>query len=400
MKHTNQRLQTRGKWRVMRIFERGIENSHLADLLKRSGVVAQFVQQDTQSPNVALFINGLPAPDVDHFWTSVLHSRVPLDIFFNQSALLCGGSSWPRSSGTAKITKLVNRTLCRVCDEHIFDLQVSVQERRLEVVHGSQTLADVAKNVQDFGLGQAVLQTRVHKVNQTTARAKLHEQKDLVAAALELAGVAVKVCDNVLVSLQLLHRLDFCTHVGEGILVRTGNSLEHGDGVFGRGILGRYADRVDVGKTSLGKVLFDYYTVGADLDLGAWRKGSRRGDWGLGVCCRSLSGGVYGGHDGGGWRAQGRCNRSGKVVHRQEGTDSPREGRRNKEAFGVENHSIQKNKLHQSRQYVYSTRIVCYSTCIQELVRLASCSFLTWCLLLVQVGDQARCTYDPLLPRN
>lgn len=185
----------------MWIFERGIQDGHLADLLERSSVVAQLVQQDAQRPDVTLLVDWLPAPDIYHLGTPILHGSVTLNVVLDDSALLSIGSSRSWRSCTAKITKLVDGTFGRVGDEHVLDLQVSVQERRLEVMHGRNTLADVAEDVQDLWLGQAVLQARVHEVNQTTARAKLHEQKDLVATAFQLTGMAVDVCDNVLVAL-------------------------------------------------------------------------------------------------------------------------------------------------------------------------------------------------------
>lgn len=185
----------------MGILERGIQDGHLADLLERSSIVAELVQQDAQRPNVTLLVDRLPAPNIDHLRTPILHGCVTLNIFLNYSAFLgiCSSGSW--GSGTTKIAQFVDGALWCVCDEDVLDLQISMQERWLEVVHGRDTLADVGKDVQNLWLGQAVLQARVHEVNQTTARAELHKQEDLVAAAFQLTGMAVDVRDNMLVAL-------------------------------------------------------------------------------------------------------------------------------------------------------------------------------------------------------
>lgn len=254
-------LDAVGKGRVMGVFERGIQDGHVSDVLERGCVVAQLVQQDTEGPDVTLLVNGLSPPDIDHFGGTVLHGGMALDVLLNQTAFgSIGGRSTGRG-GTAKVTQLVGDGLGsgRDGDENVLDLEVAMQQGRLQVVHCGDAFADVGEDVEDLGLGQTVLQTGVHKVNQTTAGTVLHEQEDLVATALELAGMAVYVANNVLVALQTLHRLDFGTHVGQGILVRDGDTLEDGDRglVVWRGD----ADDIDVSKAALGQVFLNRDSV-------------------------------------------------------------------------------------------------------------------------------------------
>ena len=47
-----------------------------------------------------------------------------------------------------------------LADEDVFDFEVAVQERRLEVMHAGDALRDIAENGQDLGFRQAMLQAR------------------------------------------------------------------------------------------------------------------------------------------------------------------------------------------------------------------------------------------------
>lgn len=265
-----------GEGRVGRVGEGGVQDGHLAELFKGRGVVAQLVEQDAQGPDVAFLVNGLLTVDVYHFRATVLQGRMALHIILDETALGGRGGGGPRGRRGAKVAELVRGVAVDGCDEYILDLEIAVQERWLQVVHGGDALGHVGEDVQDLGLGQAVLQACVHQVDEAAARAELHEQKDLVAAALELRGVRVEVGDNLGVAVELLHRLDLGTHVGEGVLVGAGHALEHGRSRQARR-LNRLGDahQVDVGETALGQVLFDGNAVRADLHLGARGEGAR-----------------------------------------------------------------------------------------------------------------------------
>lgn len=199
-----------------------------------------------------------------------------LHVVLNEPTLGCGGGSRPWRGSGAKVAELVDLVARDGGDEDVFDLEISVEQWGLEVVHGGHAFSNIREDVQDLGLRQTVLQACVHEVNQTSARAVLHEQKDLVATSLELRGVRVHVGDYLLVALELLHRLHLCPHVGQRLLVWHGDSLEHSD--LGRAaIRPGDADQVDVGETTLGQVLLNGDALVAHLDLGAWRKGAGRG---------------------------------------------------------------------------------------------------------------------------
>ena len=96
-------------------------------------------------------------------------------------------------------------------------------------MHASNTLRDVPKDFQDLRLGESVLESCIHKIDQTSSTAEFHEQEDLVSTAIELAGMAVHVGHNVPVSLELLHGFHFRPHACQMVLVRDSDSLEHGD---------------------------------------------------------------------------------------------------------------------------------------------------------------------------
>lgn len=139
-------------------------------------------------------------------------------------------------------------------------------------MHTCHALRDVGEDLQDLRFRQPVLQPCIHEVDETTSRAELHQQEDLVSAALELRRVRVDVLDDVPVTLQLLHGLHLRPHVRERSLVRDGHPLQHSrlgsiDGV-------RESDDVDVGEATFGKVLLDDDTVVAYLDLRARQEGA------------------------------------------------------------------------------------------------------------------------------
>ena len=81
-------------------FEGRVQNGHLSLILKWGSIIAQFVQQDPQCPDIALLVNWLFPVDIDHFRTAVLKSCMTLNIVLNQAALGSIRGRWPwRSSG-------------------------------------------------------------------------------------------------------------------------------------------------------------------------------------------------------------------------------------------------------------------------------------------------------------
>ncbi|KAK1777806.1 hypothetical protein QBC45DRAFT_415773 [Copromyces sp. CBS 386.78] len=140
-------------------------------------------------------------------------------------------------------------------------------------MHAGNTFGNIREDVEDLGLGQTVLQPGVHEVDKTAAIAVFHQEEDLVAAgATHLRGMRIDIGDDGLVALEALHGLDLGAHAAEGLLVRHGDPLEHGQvGAIDRR---RQLDQIDMCKTAFGKVLLDDNSVGAALDLGAGRKGA------------------------------------------------------------------------------------------------------------------------------
>lgn len=141
-------------------------------------------------------------------------------------------------------------------------------------MHAGDSLCTIGKDLEDLGLGQAVLQTGVHEVNQTTAAAVFHQEEDLVSAALELAGMAVDVGDDMLVALELLHGLDFGAHVGQMLLVGHSDALQHGNLMLV--VVAGHAHDVDMRKAALGQVFLNVDLVAADRDFCVGQKGARR----------------------------------------------------------------------------------------------------------------------------
>lgn len=250
-----------------------VQNSHLTLLLKGCGVITELVQKDAQRPDVALLVNGLPPVDVYHFRTAILHRGVLLDVILNQTSLGSIGSSWARGRSGAEIAELVHPGGAVRGNQDVLNLQVAVEERRLEVVHAGNTLGDVTEDVEDLGLGQAVLEARVHEVDQAPAGAELHEQEDLVSPSLKLRGVRVDVGDDLAVALELLHGLDLGPHVCQRVLVRHSDALEHSDIILVPRLVG-HPDNVDMGEAALGEIFLDNDAVVADLHLGAGGKGA------------------------------------------------------------------------------------------------------------------------------
>lgn len=266
---------------ICRKFEARVQDSHLANFFKGSRVVTQLIQQNAQRPNVTLLIDGLFTVDVDHFRATVLECGVPLYIVLDQPPFCrrLGSRSW--WSCGAKITELVYPTGANRSYQDVLDLEVAVQQGRPQIMHGCNALGHVGEDVQNLWLGKSMLQAGIHEVDQATAGAVLHEQEDLVAPTLQLRGMRVDVGHNVAMTFELLHGLHLCSHVGQGVLVRDRNPLQHAD-VWQAFIALGYAHQVDVRKSALGQVSVDGDAMIADLDLGArgkgagWRVGSGR----------------------------------------------------------------------------------------------------------------------------
>jgi len=253
----------------------GIENGELSLLLKGGRVIAEFVQQHAQSPDIRLLINRLLPINVHHFRASVLQRSVLLHVFFYKATLdscrRCG--SW-LSSGS-EIADLEPFARRRRRYQDVFDFEIAMKQRWLEVMHASNSFGNIGEDFEDLGLCQPVVQSRVHKINQTTAVAIFHEQKHLISAPAKLRGVGVHVRNNGSVALEPLHRLDLGPHVAQSIFVRYGHALQHGkigppDGL-------RQLDQIDMGETTLGEIFLDHDPVAADLDLGSRVKSTLRG---------------------------------------------------------------------------------------------------------------------------
>ena len=142
-------------------------------------------------------------------------------------------------------------------------------------MHAGNTLGSVGEDVENLWLGEAVLESRVHKVDEAASTTVLHEQEDLISAAFELRGVGVDVGNDFGVASELLHGLDLVPHVCQSLLVGDSDAFED-SGIGGNIVVGGEgrgeADDVDVGKAAFGQVLFDDNAMGANLDLCAGRE--------------------------------------------------------------------------------------------------------------------------------
>lgn len=219
-------------------------------ILKGSSVVAELVEENTEGPYVGLFVDGLPPIDINHLRAPILQRSVLLNVFVKETTVGHRGRGRAGGRGGAKVAELESLRAAAVGDEHVLDLEIAVQKGGLEVVHAGDALGYIGKNGKDLGLCQAVLQARVHKVDETAAIAVLHQEEDLVAATAQFRGVGVNVGDDGAVALEALHRLDLGSHAAEGILVGHGNSLE--DGEIGAGDRAGELDEIDVGKATFG----------------------------------------------------------------------------------------------------------------------------------------------------
>ncbi len=244
-----------------------IQNRKLSLVLKRRSIIAELVQEDAECPDVGLFVEGLLSVDVDHFGTSILKGGVFLNILVHQPTLDNGSGRRPWRRSRAEITKHEATTSGARGDEDIFNLDVAVQQRGLQIVHAGDALSNVGKDAKDLGLRQAVLQASVHKVDEAATVAKLHEQEDLVAATAQLRGVRVHVGNYGTVALEALHGLDFGAHASQALLVGDSDALE--DSEVGPLDGGGELDEVDVGEAALGEILLNHDAVAANLNLGA-----------------------------------------------------------------------------------------------------------------------------------
>jgi len=226
-RHTNEHLQAIRELRIARELVASIENGHLAHFFKRSGVITQLVKKDTQCPDIALLINWLFPIDINHLRTPILERGMPLNVILDQSALGGRGSRGTRGSSRTKITQFVERDTSTARYEDVLNLKIPVQQGRFEIVHARHTFRHVGEDLDDLGLRQPILESRVHKINKTPSRAELHEKKDLITTSAQLRRMGVNVLDNMPVTLELLHRLDLRPHIGERGLVRNSHPLQH-----------------------------------------------------------------------------------------------------------------------------------------------------------------------------
>lgn len=141
-------------------------------------------------------------------------------------------------------------------------------------MHASDAFGNVCKDVDDLGFSEAMLQTGVHEINKSTAITVFHEQKDFVAATVQLGGMRIYVGDYGAVALEALHCLDFGAHASQALLVRDGNPLE--DSEVGTVNRGRQLDEVDVCEAAFGEILLYHDAVTTNLNLGARSKGASR----------------------------------------------------------------------------------------------------------------------------
>jgi hypothetical protein len=150
---TYQLLESIRKDRVARKPEAGIEDGQLALVLERGRIIAQFIQQNSQCPNIRLFVYRLLSVYINHFRTPILKGGMLLDILVHEATLDNGCGGGTRRRGRAKIAELEALGGALGGDEDIFNLEIAVEQRGLEVVHACDALGDVGKDVEDLGLG-------------------------------------------------------------------------------------------------------------------------------------------------------------------------------------------------------------------------------------------------------
>ena len=77
-----------------------------------------------------------------------------------------------------------------------------MEQRGLQGVHGSETLADIYEYCEDLGFGETLSEPSVHHVDDSASGAKLHEDEDFVGAVGHPVPSGVNEEDDVRVALE------------------------------------------------------------------------------------------------------------------------------------------------------------------------------------------------------
>lgn len=96
---------------------------------------------------------------------------MPIQISLKRAHLLCVRWDLLHWRGAPKVAQFIRRE-GRL--EYILDLEVAMEQRGLERVHGRDALADVNKDCQNLGLGEALTQPAVHHVDNAPTSAEFH----------------------------------------------------------------------------------------------------------------------------------------------------------------------------------------------------------------------------------
>lgn len=100
-------------------------------------------------------------------------------------------------SGTAEVTQHI---VSLVVQQDVFNLEVSVDDRRLALMQAGHGLAGVTEDVEDLCLTEAHIQPLVHLLHHLTRFTVFHEDQDLPDAVRHSVDCGVQVSDNVLVA--------------------------------------------------------------------------------------------------------------------------------------------------------------------------------------------------------
>lgn len=93
--------------------EGGVEDGHAAHVFEGGGVVAEFVEQHSQGPDVGFLVDGASTPHIDHFRAAVLHRRMFLHVFFDEARFVGrrgGRTGW---GGAAEVAEFVTTSSIR-----------------------------------------------------------------------------------------------------------------------------------------------------------------------------------------------------------------------------------------------------------------------------------------------
>ena len=164
-------------------------------------------EQEVTYPNIGLGTDIKTTIFIDHLRRSVHHGRIALIWFKNfiYRILVYPLMNQSCSACWAKVTEFE----FFVMQKHILNLDISVGDRRLLIMHHKDSSTDIFHNMDDLSLTQAFSATFYDQVEQCAIFAKLTHDTDLVHTSRSLFYLSFIYCDYILMPTQLSPHLHF-----------------------------------------------------------------------------------------------------------------------------------------------------------------------------------------------